>query len=66
MIYFPWDKLVDTLHPNNFLPQGHSEKKVIVHQCKKRQMSHHAGQEIAEKAPTLGATEDVPDESVVE
>ena len=25
-------------------------------------MPHHAGQEIAENAPTPGATEDVPDE----
>ena len=29
-------------------------------------MPHYAGQEIAENAPTPGATEDVPDESTVE
>ena len=29
-------------------------------------MPHHAGQEIAENAPIPGATEDVPDEFVVE
>ena len=29
-------------------------------------MLHHAGQEIAENAPTPEATEDVPDEFVVE
>ena len=34
--------------------------------CKKRQIPHHVGQEIAENAPTPEATEDSLDESVVE
>ena len=29
-------------------------------------MPHHSGQEIAKKCPTPAATEDVPDEFVVE
>ena len=29
--------------------------------CKKRQMPHHSGQEIAKKCLTPAATEDVPD-----
>ena len=43
---------------------GHKWGLVLI-ACKKRQMPHHARQEIAENAPTPGASEDAPDEFVV-